>query len=109
MKFMALLLLASPSEPKLPEPLMPSPAGFDLGKVKSVRPCGWSAQVAIVVSGHLKFDEIVVRDAGRFASRPVRAEVKLPGGATADMHAEQHVMPDGKSAPALMVSVKVPF
>ena len=109
MTIMALLLLAAPSEPKLPEPLMQGAAGFDLKNIKRERSCGAGAEDAIVVCGHSKSDEIVVRDAGRFASRPVRAEVKLPGGASADMHAEQHVMPDGKSAPALMVTVKVPF
>lgn len=109
MKLMALLLLAAPSDPKPPEPLLPGAAGFDLARVRSQNRCGEGHDDAIVVCGRSKSDEIVVRDAGRFAGKPLRAEVKLPGGATGDVHAEQHRMPDGRSAPAVMVTVKVPF
>jgi hypothetical protein len=41
--------------------------------------------------------------------RPIRAEVGLGGGATADLHAEQHDFGNGRVANRVMVGIKLPF
>ena len=41
--------------------------------------------------------------------RPLRAEVGLGGGATGDIHAEQHDFGNGRVAQRVMVGIKLPF
>ena len=107
MAFLALLMLAAPAQAK--ETLRPGAEGFDLARKGPAPDCGDRQGSEIVVCGRRKNDEIVVRDGAGLEGKPLKAEVKLPGGATLDMHAEQHTMPDGRSAPAAMVRVTIPF
>ena len=41
--------------------------------------------------------------------RPIRAEVGLGGGATGDLHVEQHDFGNGRVAQRVMVGIKLPF
>ena len=47
-------------------------------------------------------------DDARWAEKPIRAAVKLPGGARGVVYAEQRSLP-GASAPAAMVRVTIPL
>ena len=44
-----------------------------------------------------------------FAEPPLRAEVGLGGGATGDVHVEQHDFGNGRVARRVMVGIKLPF
>ena len=108
MAILALLMLASPAPGR--ESLLPGADGFDLAREAEDPGCADRRGSEIVVCGRRKKnDEIRVRDAAALEKKPLKAEVKLPSGATLDMHAEQHAMPDGRSAPAAMVRVTIPF
>jgi hypothetical protein len=109
MALLAMLLMAAPSTGRDPEPLIAGAEHFDLAAPAPGRPCDARSGSEIVVCGRRKNDEPVIRDPGRFARRPLRAEVKLPSGATLDLHAEQHGSPDGRSGPAAMIRVRIPF
>jgi hypothetical protein len=104
------LLMAAPGpaggEARL---LLPGAEDFDLAREVAPARCDERAGGAIVVCGRRKAEDIVIRDPGRFAQRPLRAEVKLPSGASVDMHAEQRSLPGGRSGPAAMVRVRIPF
>ena len=108
MAFLALLLIAAPAGPDAAPSLMPGAEGFDLAQPGPAARCGAGPGSEIVVCGRRKNDEIRVRDAGRFEQKPLKAETRL-GGASLDVHAEQRSLPDGRSGPAAMVRIRIPF
>jgi hypothetical protein len=115
MAILTLLLMVAPAPEKASVGLLSGAENFNLRSDSNSGPCGNRAGSDIVVCGHRKSDEIVVRDSARFADKPFKAEVALPGGAKLDTHGEQHMLadprisPDLTSVPAAMVRIKIPF
>jgi hypothetical protein len=101
-----LMLIAAPAAARAE--LLPGAELFDLAKMDEAAGCGRTGS-EIVVCGRRKNDEIIVRDGAGLEGKPLKAEVRLPSGVTLDVHGEQHTMPDGRSGPAAMVRVTIPF
>ena len=105
----ALVLMASAAEPERSRMVMKGAEDFDLARPVPDRGCATATDSEILVCGRRrKNDEIRVRDAGRFEQKPLKAETRL-GGASLDVHAEQRSLPDGRSGPAALVRIRIPF
>lgn len=101
----------APAASAAPEPV---PVDFDLAKYHRSKGagCGDASGAEIVVCGR-RFNQDPDPD-GRLArlygdERPLRAEVGIGGGATANAHVESAEMPRGAVAKRIMFGVKAPF
>jgi hypothetical protein len=104
-----LLLLSGDPAGEAGEELVPELRSFDLKDIPSP-PCGDSEGNEIVVCGkRAKAMDIHTADPSIFQEKPLRAETALPFGGTIDLHGEQRTILGGQSAPAAVVTVKIPF
>ena len=86
------------------------PAPDDDGtRTASSAPCGPRSD-EITVCGNADMTRFRSKplDDARWKQAPLRPDFKLPGGARGTVYAEQRSLP-GASAPAAMVSVKIPL
>ncbi|RYE04210.1 MAG: hypothetical protein EOP61_01500 [Sphingomonadales bacterium] len=98
-----LLALLAQDRPKLPAP------DDDATRLTAPAPCNPNGD-EIVVCGtsdmsRFRVDQL---DDARWAEKPVRPTVKLPGGGDLTVRAEQRSLP-GASAPAAFVTLRVPL
>ena len=81
---------------------------FDLRGLPPL-PCPKEQGEEIVVCGKRpKAMDIHTANPSAFVEKPLRPEVQLPFG-TVDLKAEQRTTFDGRSAPAAIVTLKIPF
>ena len=90
------------------------PLDFDLARYRSGGEgnCAGAAAGDVLVCGprHGRGDyPLAYWDRVFGPERPLRAEVGLGGGATGDLHVEQHDFGNGRVARRVMVGIKLPF
>jgi hypothetical protein len=115
---MKLFLLLSVQAAAALAPAPPPPAKidaihFDLATAKPADPapgCGASTASEIVVCARRRgWVYPLDKMAKIYEAKPLRAQVGLGGGATANVHVEQAEIAPGVKSNRLMVSIKVPF
>lgn len=90
------------------------PAAFDLARYRGGDgACAGAAAGDVLVCGRLRHgggDYPLAYWARIFGpERPIRAETGLGGGATGDVHVEQHEYSNGTVANRVMVGIRMPF
>lgn len=101
---MLLLLIALLAQDR---PVLPAPDD-DALRVVPREKCQADGEEIVVCARTGESPYRISRLEPRFTEKPVRPSLKLPGGASATLHAEQRSLP-GASAPAAFVTLKIPI